>query len=176
MGVQGDQRGPKPPKPPEKPLMPYMRYSRKMWDQVKTENPDKKIWEIGRIIGQMWRELPDEIRTEYCEEYEAEKVGYTAIIYSWNSNLEIVLFSRSLLFYVRLCGSQLEYEKKLKIYENSPAYLAYLATKTKGKLKDGEFFIIRIPFIIYIRRHLLFFHNISQLSLNEDVKRSLLKR
>lgn len=33
---------------------------------------------------------------------------------------------------------QLEYEKKMKIYENSPAYLAYLATKSKGKVKDGE--------------------------------------
>lgn len=56
--------------------MPYMRYSRKMWDQVKTENPDKKIWEIGRIIGQMWRELPEDVRNEYCEEYEQEKVNF----------------------------------------------------------------------------------------------------
>ena len=47
-----------------------------MWDQVKTENPDKKIWEIGRIIGQMWRELPEDVRNEYCEEYEQEKVEF----------------------------------------------------------------------------------------------------
>lgn len=71
---QVDPRAPKPPKPPEKPLMPFMRYSRKVWDQVKMANPELKLWEVSKIIAQMWKEAPDADRQEFIEEYEAEKV------------------------------------------------------------------------------------------------------
>uniref|UniRef100_T1IUZ5 HMG box domain-containing protein n=1 Tax=Strigamia maritima TaxID=126957 RepID=T1IUZ5_STRMM len=115
-----ETRNPKPPKPPDKPLMPYMRYSRKVWDQVKAQNPDLKLWEIGKIIGQMWRELCDEEKQEFLDDYEAEK---------------------------------LEYDKTLKSYHNSPAYLAWIAAK--GRDQDDGFSVKHIATARYLRNHRL---------------------
>ncbi|KHJ48148.1 HMG box [Trichuris suis] len=64
------------PKPPEKPIMPYMRYSRRMWERVRAANPESKFWDIGKIIGKMWRELSEGDKQVYFDEYEVEKAEY----------------------------------------------------------------------------------------------------
>lgn len=72
---------PPPPKPPDRPLLPYMRYSRKTWEQLKADG--KRVWEssniaqVGRLIGQKWRELSEEEKQPYQDEYESEKALYT---------------------------------------------------------------------------------------------------
>ena len=66
-------------KAPEKPVLPFMRYSKKVWEQVKATHPDAKAGDIGKIVGQMWRELPDADKQEFIAEYENAKVSWQGL-------------------------------------------------------------------------------------------------
>jgi hypothetical protein len=44
---------------------PYMLFCKKMRPQVVTENPKLSFGEVGRKLGEMWRELSDEEKKKY---------------------------------------------------------------------------------------------------------------
>jgi len=90
----------KPPKPPEKPLMPYMRFCKYVWETIKQDNPDLKLGEIGKLIGQRWRTMPEDEKQKYIDQYEQEKN---------------------------------EYHRAISLYQQSPAYQAYLSAKEQQK-------------------------------------------
>lgn len=48
-----------PPKAPSKPLTGFLQYRMDVFKQVQKDNPGKKIGELSKIIGDMWREVGD---------------------------------------------------------------------------------------------------------------------
>ena len=43
----------------------YMQFVKVHYDEVKEENHDLSFGEIGRLLGEMWRDLSDEEKEEY---------------------------------------------------------------------------------------------------------------
>lgn len=78
--------------------MPFMRYSRKVWDDVKAKNPEMKLWEVGQLIGEMWKDLPATEKQEVIDEYEAERVSVVCTFINLNTLLKELLLPMRRLF------------------------------------------------------------------------------
>ncbi len=73
----------------------------------------------------MWRDLTDEEKQDYLNEYEAEKVCLSFFLAF--SEIPEKLSTKQFL------SPQIEYNDSLKTYHNSPAYLAYVNAKNRAE-------------------------------------------
>eukprot|EP01026_Neomeris_dumetosa_P037379 TRINITY_DN30267_c0_g1_i1.p3 TRINITY_DN30267_c0_g1~~TRINITY_DN30267_c0_g1_i1.p3 ORF type:complete len:110 (-),score=27.71 TRINITY_DN30267_c0_g1_i1:291-620(-) len=70
------QRARKDPDAPKKPMGAYMWFSKVKRVEVKEKYPSKKVTEIGKILGEMWRNLTEEEKKEFQDMAADDKKRY----------------------------------------------------------------------------------------------------
>lgn len=73
---RGGSKRQKDPNAPKRPLTAYMYYATDMREQVKQENPNATFGDVGKIIGDKWRQLGAEEKKVYEEKAVADKKRY----------------------------------------------------------------------------------------------------
>jgi len=63
---------------PKKPPSTYMLFTQKQRPLLKKEKPEATFVEIGRILGERWKELPTEEKAPYLAQYKELKEKYDA--------------------------------------------------------------------------------------------------
>eukprot|EP01023_Acetabularia_acetabulum_P027345 TRINITY_DN2588_c0_g1_i1.p4 TRINITY_DN2588_c0_g1~~TRINITY_DN2588_c0_g1_i1.p4 ORF type:complete len:117 (-),score=33.11 TRINITY_DN2588_c0_g1_i1:238-588(-) len=76
MPKERKQRARKDPDAPKKPMGAYMWFSKVKREEVKIKHPNKKVTDIGRILGEMWRNLTDDEKKEFQLMAEDDKKRY----------------------------------------------------------------------------------------------------
>jgi len=92
---KGQDTSSKIPKVPDRPLPPYLKFSRKTWPKVRSENPDCQLWEVSRMIGQLWDIYPECEKTVFQQEFEIEKLEYEKAMKSYQQSYSQYLSIRS---------------------------------------------------------------------------------
>mmetsp|Transcript_15570 Transcript_15570/g.47455 ORF Transcript_15570/g.47455 Transcript_15570/m.47455 type:complete len:105 (-) Transcript_15570:1659-1973(-) len=66
----------KDPNRPKKNMTAFFFFSADYRDEVKRENPDFKVADIGRELGRRWREMSDGEKAPYQEKADVDKERY----------------------------------------------------------------------------------------------------
>ena len=66
-----------PPKAPSKPLTAFLKYRMDVFKQVQQENPGKKIGDLSKIIGDMWRNIDPDLKKKYEASFKKDHEKYT---------------------------------------------------------------------------------------------------
>lgn len=75
----------KDPNAPKRATTAFMFYSTKMRPIIKEEKPDIKFTEMGKLIGEKWRELSSEDKKEFEAMADKDKERYTKEMSNYDS-------------------------------------------------------------------------------------------
>ncbi|CAO3642016.1 unnamed protein product [Cunninghamella blakesleeana] len=73
---QKKTRSKKDPEAPKRGLSAYMIFSKENRERIKSENPDATFGQIGKLLGEAWKNLDDEGKQKYNKLAEDDKKRY----------------------------------------------------------------------------------------------------
>ncbi|CAO3614253.1 unnamed protein product [Mucor fragilis] len=74
--AQKKKRTKKDPSAPKRGLSAYMFFSQDQRTTVKDENPDATFGQIGKLLGEKWKNMSDDEKKPYVKKAEADKKRY----------------------------------------------------------------------------------------------------
>ena len=74
--ASGSKKKKKDPNAPKKPKSSFMYFSNAKRAEVKAANPEASFGDIGKLLGNEWKQLSNDAKTEYEKLAEADKVRY----------------------------------------------------------------------------------------------------
>lgn len=83
VGKQRRKRKKQPEGGPKKPATSFVLFSNTMREQVKQDHPGLSFTELGRKLGEMWREMDPNIRKDYEDRATAAKDRYLEEKKAW---------------------------------------------------------------------------------------------
>ncbi|KAJ3208112.1 Non-histone chromosomal protein 6 [Clydaea vesicula] len=78
----------KDPNAPKKNLSAFMFFSQSQRPIIKAEKPDAGFGELGKLLGEAWRNLPEEEKAVYQEKADKDKVRYAEAAASYKGQQE----------------------------------------------------------------------------------------
>lgn len=66
----------KDPNAPKRGLSAFMFFSQEQREKIKKSNPEATFGQLGKLLGEAWKELNDKDKAPYVKKAEADKARY----------------------------------------------------------------------------------------------------
>jgi structure-specific recognition protein 1 len=126
--IKGKKKAKKDPKAPKKALNAYMIYAQEHRERIKNENPDAKVTEISKLIGEAYKNLGSDEKAALDKKVAADKERYVKEMKDYTPSAEFAV-----------AAMETGKKKKAKKDPNAPkgakgAYM-FFSTENREKLK-----------------------------------------
>ena len=77
---------------PKRPLSNYMHYAASVRAEIKAANPNATVGDIGKIMGQKWKDLTDEAKKPFTDLATAAKAKYEKLKAAYDATPGAIAF------------------------------------------------------------------------------------